>query len=349
MRYLLIFCGTLAAIIVAWFAAFFAACGSYVPRGELWLGELLARKHEIAARIESPKILIVSGSSALFGFSAEQLEVELGIPAVNYGTHQGLSLEFQLYNATRHLQPGDTVVLPLQYQTYLQNRDLTQRTVDYCMNFDAQFMRQLSWPVIKSILGTRVECLADGIAARLTGARPPRVRHSVYSAEHLSSRGDLLSNTPENRDPEAHRRFAKMLPETRVTQIVADTALLRMFEGTIRQWQRRGIRVIGTYSTTLYFREYRRPEYLAGFAELRRFYEKAGAEFVGSPFDFMHDQSMFFDSRHHPTAAGRRLNTLRLATHLRPLLEMEPAVQTVVGELPDVGRDLAMQHDKEAE
>ncbi len=45
-----------------------------------WLHEIIVAKRKLAESITQPKLLIVAGSSALYGISAEEIERQTGFP-----------------------------------------------------------------------------------------------------------------------------------------------------------------------------------------------------------------------------------------------------------------------------
>lgn len=75
--------------LVSLFAAFairWASLGYYQP-AEHWIPEELLVKEHKAQSIKVPKLIIVSGSNALFGIDSHTLERFIGRPVVNLATH----------------------------------------------------------------------------------------------------------------------------------------------------------------------------------------------------------------------------------------------------------------------
>jgi hypothetical protein len=81
-----------------------------------WIDGIYAKKEAAAAKIEGPKIVIIGGSGAHYGFSGEAITRATGIPTVNLGVHAGLGGEYLLDRAKRSLKAGDWAVMALEPQ-----------------------------------------------------------------------------------------------------------------------------------------------------------------------------------------------------------------------------------------
>src|SRR6201982_824882 len=78
-----------------WVGLFYWQLGA-PTKSSYWCFEMNRKKLEGAARISSPKLLLVGGSAPLFGVKAQQIENALSIPTINLGTHAALGTEYVL-------------------------------------------------------------------------------------------------------------------------------------------------------------------------------------------------------------------------------------------------------------
>ena len=92
--------------------------GSSPVPSAIWNDALIDTKTTIAHQHEHPKLLIVSGSSAIAGINAQQMDKALGINCVNFGSSAGFGLNFILWASQPALNSGDAVILPLEYEHY---------------------------------------------------------------------------------------------------------------------------------------------------------------------------------------------------------------------------------------
>lgn len=68
-------------------------------------------KHQRAAEIGSPKIIIAGGSNMAFNVDSERMQKELGLPVVNTALSVGLGLDFMVHEVIDLANPGDQVYL----------------------------------------------------------------------------------------------------------------------------------------------------------------------------------------------------------------------------------------------
>lgn len=97
------------------------------PGAGWWLRDIVLLRNSLYAdRIaalprDQSKVLIVGGSSSLFGIDSTILEKFGGRPAFNFGLHAGLDIDLPLSVARDFVHPGDLVVLPLEFEYYSQD------------------------------------------------------------------------------------------------------------------------------------------------------------------------------------------------------------------------------------
>src|SRR5207248_522474 len=112
-----------------WFALVLLQVGAPTLSSR-WYAEALDRKTSYARAGTSPKIIVVGGSSVLFSVRAEQIERETGTRAVNMGTGAALGLPYILYTSQQVAEPGDLIVLSLEYELYGYDGEPTQSFLD---------------------------------------------------------------------------------------------------------------------------------------------------------------------------------------------------------------------------
>jgi hypothetical protein len=85
---------------------------------EYWVKALIDVKLKLADTSPSPRLVLVGGSSTLFGLDAEQISLTTGAPTLNLGLHAGLPLGRILAVADEAVRDGDTIVLALEPEYY---------------------------------------------------------------------------------------------------------------------------------------------------------------------------------------------------------------------------------------
>lgn len=85
------------------------------PQFEDLAPSVLVRRYDRLMRIDSPKIILVGGSSGAFGLDRLLLEQETGMPVCNMALAAGLGMPFTTNLIKESLQEGDLVVLAYEY------------------------------------------------------------------------------------------------------------------------------------------------------------------------------------------------------------------------------------------
>lgn len=84
--------------------------------------DLLAKKTAMLASCNEEKIVLLGGSSVLYGFNTDEIQRRLGKPTFNAGVNVGLGFRYLLDHIEPHLKPGDHVLLPLEFNQYTNPR-----------------------------------------------------------------------------------------------------------------------------------------------------------------------------------------------------------------------------------
>ncbi|NEO78411.1 hypothetical protein [Moorena sp. SIO4G3] len=109
-----------------------------------WTDEIYTIKSNIANSIETPKLVIVAGSNALFGISCSQINKETFVSCLNGATYAGLGIDYILTRAHSWLKPGDLVLLPLEYEHYTDDGKPTAALIDYLLARDPKYLLSLN-------------------------------------------------------------------------------------------------------------------------------------------------------------------------------------------------------------
>ncbi len=304
-RYLIVFFCTVVGLLLTPFLFYPGFNGTQIAAGQ-WLRECLSIKIAIAEKLPHPKIIILGGSNALFGFSAAQLEKELQAPAVNMAAHAGLGLDYILYTGKKVAQPGDVVILSLEYELYEDAkagyaRDFQVLTADQQYLHDLSFVER--WNFLMSIPPREWW--------ELTKARiKPERYEGIYHTSDLSDRGDETNNQPSAADMVRGTYLADVPPRRYRASRTALRHILAFAH------EARGVRVVVVYPNII---ENALGEKInnAFFDRIQTTLERNGIEILGRPSDFAFDRGRVFDTVYHQTRIGQEISTHKLATLLQ--------------------------------
>lgn len=98
--------------------AFFTLQFDNPSAAEYWIHDELVVKKHFVENIKKPKIMIVSGSNALFGIDSAYLEKTLQRPVQNLSVHAGLPLDSLFTYVAPIAKKGDIIILPLEWEYY---------------------------------------------------------------------------------------------------------------------------------------------------------------------------------------------------------------------------------------
>ncbi len=80
--------------------------------------DLLNKKEEMLQEISGEKIVIAGGSSVLYSFNTDEITEVYGKKVINFGVNVGLGFSYLAEYIEKHLNEGDKVILPLEFNQY---------------------------------------------------------------------------------------------------------------------------------------------------------------------------------------------------------------------------------------
>jgi len=316
-RYLTIVAATFALLTGGWIGLFQLQVGAPTETSR-FVHDCLDVKHEAAHALEGRKALIMTGSSGFYGLRAETLGEVLGLPAVNMGVHAGLGLDYLVHQTQALVNPGDLVVMSLEYEHYWDEGRVNNVLLDYLVARDLTYFEALD-PTdrIRSIFSMSLDRLWRGVSAVFV--QPARRADDRYTCT-ANRFGDETRNTPERKaganaaiiDALEARSYAG-----RLRPGAPAWAVLRRFAGWCREHD---ITLIATFPSLVRFDCYEQGGHKAFFDGVVTGLESADISVVGTPFEAMYERRDFFDSRYHLLAEPAARHTRRLAEVIRKTL-----------------------------
>jgi len=271
--------------------------GYYSPQKDtLWIDSLYQKKEAFARSIKGPKIVIVAGSSGLFGISAAQIEAHFKAPTVNLCTHAGLR-DYYLNRAKKSINSGDLVIFAPEYAQYLFNIPMSRIKADYIINFDKPGFKNLPLNeklyILKSYAHPRV--IVEAKIKEFENKNPAR-KNVGYNARNLNRNGDETSNIGTKEifiEPiSINRGFG-----------ANEYGMIKISE--FLDWcNKEGVKVIVTWPGMLPFKESPRNFNIKFIDSLIAFLSNSGIEVLGKPEDFFVPRNYLFDTIYHLNTDG---------------------------------------------
>ncbi|MBR2216589.1 MAG: hypothetical protein IJ849_12660 [Selenomonadaceae bacterium] len=281
---------------------------------ERYLDEWWQKKETYARSITGRKILFVSGSNTLFGVNTARIEEELGIPTVNFGLHAGLSF-YILHRAAASMQPGDIVVLPLEYPIYTWHKyEWDETYLTYLTAYDKAAYMALSWPEkIAFIYRCNPLDLLWGVKCRLV---PPARRTGSYDSKYLNQNGDMLNNlAAKSQSPGVLKSkiVARVFKETPIPTEDAKEEFGSFFAFCREQH----ITVYVTWPNYLWKDKAFHDQDLTAIEGIKTFYQAQGVEVLGEYTDCLYEAENFYDTLYHLNSVGKEKHTDYLISLLK--------------------------------
>lgn len=243
----------------------------------------------------SPKIVVLAGSNARTSHRCALLETRLGLPCVNAGNTAGLGLSYVFDRFEAIMAPGDIVYLPLEYQQYTVSRAASLSGPDAAIlyRFDKRallkrgpegFARAMFMVDLRYIVDSCIEMALNAVGVK-----------ARFDAKSFDAQGDEIGLTHQKGLAyDAFIRASRWRPpaaaEFREAQGAKDEV------ADFLDWCRaHRVRVIGGLPVS--FADQPIPDDL--IAEMRRFYEAHGAEFLVLDNRSQYPRDSFYDSPFH--------------------------------------------------
>ena len=304
---------TLVTLFFGWTAVVFLQSGNPTV-GSQWIYDVYKKKVEIAKGIDKRKMVIVSGSNALFGIDSAMLQKRLRIPVVNFGVNAGVMLPYTLYKAKEVIDRGDIVLMPLEYPMYSYNGVPNAQMIDYIFSRDMDAFFKLTlkeqFYMVWSITFSR---LSDGYFYK----GGSMVTAGLYRVGNINEYGDQINTNTKYKTKEMRDKL-NSLEAKRYGREYNSKALGWKYLKEFVSWCRaKEVEVIFMPSTIMRFDSY------YSNAKERWFYENIANEvqdrgwrYIGKPYDYMYPKDLYFNTPFHLINRGRKIRTQQIINDL---------------------------------
>jgi hypothetical protein len=260
---------------------------------------LIDRQVAAASQIAGPKLLFIGGSNLRQGLSAQRISETISVPSFNFGLQAGLGARLILFEAKKVLRSGDTAMLVLEYNHYIDDR-WNEVSSDVLFGCGEEYFRQMGllgkFEALLSITSWRVfEALVFGDNA----TTQDRERPSNADRAVMLRYGDRAPSETDSVDETTRRRLQLYQPIP--ISIKTDAEGPEAIASFINWARSRDIKVVATWPNTIYFPAY---ELASGFLEITDFYKNLGVPVIGRPQDAMYPTDLFNDTLYHLNSKG---------------------------------------------
>jgi len=270
----------------------------------------IVEKHKRLKSIAGRKIIFAGGSNLALGLNSARIQDSLQVPVVNLALNAGLGLDFILNELRYTIQPGDEVVLSIEYfLTDHCSYELFTNTISYFPEASryAKMPKQSILDHLKHTLDKKIEKVKSN-KNYLTGLFKDTVPHHsfAYKRGAFNQFGDC----------EGHFGIAR-LPYLADGGIIEyshwnNIDRLNSFYGFAKS---KHVKVYFTYPS------YPMSQYLLNIETIKHLDRDLHKELLfpvlGGPADFVFDDNLFFDTVYHLSKEGREKRTEKVIQLLK--------------------------------
>lgn len=304
-------------IIVTFIVSIFTILLSYLLSNKnIWNdsfpANVLNEHRRIAENVKSSKILMVSGSSSLFGVDTEKMSKVLNYPVINLSVHAGLGLDYILYDAEKNINNNDIVILPIEYPLYHEDRLSEPRVVQIWQNDKQYFDRMLFIDKIEFLYAIPID-LIKKLVGTYIGIPIKKEDKLAYVA--INKNGDTIYNL------ETEENLIKIKEPFDKNKIYLDENTRQTIIDFLNSCKEKNVKVFVTYPPYYYKQKYFDGYNLEQINKINDFWQDQDVTILGQYTDFIYtDKNDFYDSQYHLNIKGREKRTEKLIELLKPYI-----------------------------
>lgn len=256
----------------------------------------MLKKKALLKNTTGERLIILGGSSAMFGFDSKEIEKAINKPVINLGLHAGLGLDFLIGFVADDIHQGDVVVISPEYNS-LFGKVKASRVFYLAGELDSKALKHKSEGrgVINQV---KSFVLINKIKVRRVILGLFSKGGNELSINSIDERGDILVN--DGVKPKVSLNAHRDIPDEVSAEVVD------MLNDFSRQMSEKGAKVYLHY-TPLAASEYVSDSLINQFdAEIRK---KVDVKFLSTPSSQKYSDTLFFDTNYHLNRDGRKINT----------------------------------------
>ena len=150
----------------------------------------LDEKFDRLTSTEEDKIIVVGGSSVVFGIDSELIESYAGMPVINFGLYAALGTKLMLDLSLAGIEKGDVVVIAPELDAQTMSLYFNTETTLQAIDEDMSMLFHVSADNFFSLVGGLWDHTARKIEYKKTGTYPDP-GNTIYRRDSFNSFGDI--------------------------------------------------------------------------------------------------------------------------------------------------------------
>jgi hypothetical protein len=305
---------------ICYYQLFFLQAGNPPPKGGAKHAAVIEHKIQDAAKLPSPKFLLVGGSSVGCGISAKMISEEMNVPTYNFSFWGSLGSSYILHLAKKVLKPGDTVLLCLEYEILdwpgISPYWLDQSFLRFVMGVEPEFIE--SKPFIER-LWTAYSMPPGAILSGLTSwvGGKEKIQFDFY--EDHNPFGDSIENISENKMKNLNVYDEKIREPSEVflNGFTGEPKGSNDLEAFLRWANKHKVKVLATYPNLAANEKYSEHHIRNVETKIKGYYQDNGISPLGSVRKALYDQEWFYNTNYHLLSQGVAVRTAQLIHYMK--------------------------------
>lgn len=300
-------------LFTLWIAIVFFQIGNPTKMSQ-WVYDVYSKKINIAQKIKEKKLLIVSGSNALFGIDSKMLSDSLDIKVVNFAVNAGVMLPYTLYKAKEVINQGDIVLLPLEYSMYNYDGIPNEQMIDYILSRDFKVFFELSFKEQFYIFwNVPFKRIYNGYFNNSNN----KVNRGLYGSHNVDENGDQINIGIKNKSKAIEKELDNHKANYYGAEFEKNTLTWKYLDSFVQWCKENNVETIFVPSTLLGFDIYKSDTKERLYYELiPKLIKDKNWNYVGNPYDYMYEKEFYFNTDFHLNHKGRIKRTKQLIEDL---------------------------------
>jgi len=324
----------LVALFTLYLSIFYYQLGMPI-RTEWWVKNCYQYKDYHADEIQGKKVIVLSGSNALFGINGEVLQKALGYPVANLAGHVYLDIDFLYFKLKEHMREGDIVIMPLEFEHYPRTKELSNWFTKNMMAWGSAYLSQLTLPeLIHFIVNTDPGFVLRTATQKLIyGGKNTKLMSQkrvvsqvkrIVKADKVGWRGYLPASLDKYGSFEVDRPVEYYKNKEYIPQgMSVSSHFVETYRKIAAYVKKMHGKLFLTYPNMMRNSRFdlRKSEIRQRVSHLVQTLQKKGIKIVCNPALFQMERPFYFNNPYHPNKYGALIYSQNLGMCLRRYLE----------------------------
>ena len=294
--------------------------GIFFKRDDLCIFVWLSQKEKINENLNKGKdtIVVLGGSSVLFGTNSNIISEITGKNVINLGAHAGVK-DYIFIWAKKVLKKGNIVILPIEFGCVLDYNKICDFKANYILSNDKETYknfdlltraRYIGYFLTHSAICYNKNTKNEKIKEIKNNTQYKSVFEKMYDSKYWSNRGDVLNNFGQDEEKIKHTKNAKC-------PVSNNIILTKDFLDFIKWCNENDIQVFVTYPVIFPFNNLDTKEAQDFLANYKKTFHKNNINFIGEAKDSYMEIDDFLDGVENINQKGQRKRSIYLGNLIK--------------------------------